>query len=123
MNNLKKFSEKHLTVEVFEKKERIYVVWKGKSIDREPTKFLSPVLSEILEMANNGGKRVILDFSELSYMNSSTITPIIKILERAKKGVTKISIFYQKAINWQELNFSALEIFETTNNRIEIIGL
>ena len=123
MNKLKKFSEKHLTVEVFEKKERIYVVWKGKSIDREPTKFLSPVLSEILEMANNGGKRVILDFSELSYMNSSTITPIIKILERAKKGVTKISIFYQKAINWQELNFSALEIFETTNNRIEIIGL
>jgi len=56
-------------------------------------------------------------------MNSSTITPIIKILERAKSGMTKITIFYQKSLKWQELNFSALEIFKTKDNRLEIKGL
>lgn len=123
MNKLKKYSAKHLSVEVTEHKDRIDVMWEGKSIDREPGEFLSPVLSKILQKANKGDKRIILDFRRLSYMNSSTITPVIKILERAKKGITKISILYEKAIKWQELNFSALEIFGTNNNRIEIKGL
>ena len=122
MNKIKKYSSNYLTVEVNDLKDSIDVRWKGKSIDREPSEFLSPILGKILEMANSSNKRIILDFRSLSYMNSSTITPVIKILERAKKGITQISIFYQKALKWQELNFSALEIFGTKNNRIEIKG-
>jgi hypothetical protein len=74
-------------------------------------------------MAGDLNKRIIMDFQRMSYMNSSTITPIIKILERAKNGMTKITIFYQKSLKWQELNFSALEIFKTKDNRLEIKGL
>jgi hypothetical protein len=99
------------------------VSWKGKSVDREPSKFISPILVKVLEMAGDLNKRIIMDFQSMSYMNSSTITPIIKILERAKSGMTKITIFYQKSLKWQELNFSALEIFKTKDNRLEIKGL
>jgi hypothetical protein len=56
-------------------------------------------------------------------MNSSTITPIIKVLERGKKGKNKITVIYEKSLRWQEVNFSALKIFETTDQRIEIKGL
>lgn len=117
------FTNKFLTIQVVEHENFIDVSWKGKSVDREPSKFISPILVKVLEMAGDLNKRIIMDFQSMSYMNSSTITPIIKILERAKSGMTKITIFYQKSLKWQELNFSALEIFKTKDNRLEIKGL
>jgi len=117
------FTNKLLTIRVVEHENSIDVSWKGKSVDREPSKFISPILVKVLEMAGDLNKRIIMDFQSMSYMNSSTITPIIKILERAKSGMTKITIFYQKSLKWQELNFSALEIFKTKDNRLEIKGL
>jgi hypothetical protein len=117
------FTNKFLTIQVVEHENSIDVNWEGKSVDREPSKFISPILVKVLEMAGDLNKRIIMDFQSMSYMNSSTITPIIKILERAKNGMTKITIFYQKSLKWQELNFSALEIFKTEDNRLEIKGL
>jgi hypothetical protein len=117
------FTNKSLTIQVVEHENSIDVSWKGKSVDREPSKFISPILVKVLGMAGDLNKRIIMDFQSMSYMNSSTITPIIKILERAKSGMTKITIFYQKSLKWQELNFSALEIFKTKDNRLEIKGL
>ena len=118
-----KYTNKYLTIEVIENESTIDVNWEGKSIDREPSKFVSPILVKVLEMASALNKRIIMDFQSLSYMNSSTITPIIKILDRAKNGMTKITITYQKKLKWQELNFSALEVFRTEDNRLEIKGL
>ncbi|MDJ0831475.1 MAG: hypothetical protein QNI92_16600 [Desulfobacterales bacterium] len=118
-----KYSSKYLTIHVIENDATIDVKWEGKSVAREPSKFISPILVKVLEMASAHRKRIIMDFQNLAYMNSSTITPIIKILNRAKKGMTKITILYQKALKWQELNFTALEIFGTKDNRLEIKGL
>jgi len=55
-------------------------------------------------------------------MNSSTITPIIKILERAKRGSTHVTVLYDKSLKWQDLIFSALTIFTTKDKRVEIRG-
>lgn len=123
MKKPEKYHNRFLTIQVIEYETSIDVLWEGKSIDREPGKFISPILMKVLEMASVLNKRVIMDFNSLSYMNSSTVTPIIKILERAKKGMTKITVFYQKSLKWQDLNFSALEIFRTKDNRVEIKGL
>jgi hypothetical protein len=123
MNKPEKYINKHLSIEVIEHATTINVKWEGKSIEREPSKFISPILVKVLAMASTLNKRITMDFQNLSYMNSSTITPIIKILDRAKKGITKITITYQKALKWQELNFTALEVFRTEDNRLEIKGL
>jgi len=112
-----------MSIEVCETATSIDVKWLGKSVDREPSKFISPVLLKVMKMAGVLNKRIIMDFRSLSYMNSSTITPIIKILDRAKKGMTQITILYKKSLKWQELNFSALEIFGTNDDRLEIKGL
>ncbi len=117
------FSNSNLSIEVIEHEASIDVKWEGKSIDREPSKFISPILVKVLGMASALNKRITMDFQSLSYMNSSTITPIIKILDRAQKGMTKITINYRKTLKWQELNFSALEVFSTEDNRLEIKGL
>ena len=123
MMKAKKYTNNNLSIEVIEHEGSINVKWEGKSIDREPGKFISPILVKVTEMASTLNKRITMDFQGLSYLNSSTITPIIKILERAKKGMTKITIIYRKSLKWQELNFTALEVFRTEDNRLEIKGL
>ena len=65
---------------------------------------------------------MILDFCNIEYMNSSTITPIIKILERAKRSKVSATVIYLGALKWQHLIFSALEIFQTKDKRIVIQG-
>jgi anti-anti-sigma factor len=112
-----------LKIELEEKKDAIKISWSGKSIDREPGKFITPILVNAIRRSSGLNKKIILDFRELAYMNSSSITPVIKILERAKRGRTQIRVVYRKSLKWQDLSFSALEIFKTKDRRVEIKGL
>ena len=123
MEEIKTFTNHSLEIKVIESDDSIKLLWSGKSIDREPSKFITPILLDIIKRSTDVGKRVVLDFCKLAYMNSSTITPIIKVLERAKKGKNKITVIYEKSLRWQEVNFSALKIFETADQRVEIKGL
>jgi len=119
----REYTNRLLSIRVVEKDTAIDVKWDGKSTEREPAKFISPILVDVLKLASDKDKRIVMDFQNLGYMNSSTITPIVKILDRAKKGMTKITIYYQKSLKWQDLNFSALEIFNSEDDRLEIKGL
>ncbi len=112
-----------LEVEVSEGDDSIVATWTGKSVDRNPSKFLRPMLADILQRSNGAKKKIILDFQKLDFMNSSTITPIIKILERAKRSKVRLIVKYNKLLKWQDLSFSALKIFQTEDKRIEVRGL
>ncbi|MFC1483986.1 hypothetical protein ACFL45_07260 [Candidatus Neomarinimicrobiota bacterium] len=122
MASLKVYTNNLLTIEVIEDSKSIQAIWKGKSVDREPSKFITPLLVRLNKRCSDHGKRLILDFRTISFMNSSTITPIIRILERAKRGSTQIAIQYDGTLKWQDLIFSALTIFETKDNRVELQG-
>lgn len=123
MSEAKVYSNNLLNLKISDDDESIIVSWTGKSTDREPGKFITPLLMEAIKEGSDKHKRVIMDFQELTYMNSSTITPLIKILERASRGNTEISVLYKKSLHWQELSFTALEIFTTDDKRVEIKGL
>ena len=112
-----------LKIELKEEKDAINISWSGKSVDREPGKFITPILVNAIRRSSGLNKKIILDFRDLAYMNSSSITPVIKILERAKRGRTQIRVVYRKSLKWQDLSFSALEIFKTKDGRVEIKGL
>ena len=118
-----KYDKNKLELNIFEDQDSVRIQWKGKSVDRDPSEFTSPILSEALENCINNGKKLILDFQELEFMNSSTITPVSKIIELGKSRSARITILYQKSKNWQELNFSALRIFETKDKQVEILGM
>jgi hypothetical protein len=120
--SMKQFVSNLLEITVKDKSASIDVYWIGKSIDRDPGKFITPILAGVLDRSISGHKEITLDFRGLAYLNSSTITPIIKVLERAKRGNIRVTILYDKALKWQELNFSALEIFNTEDKRVSIEG-
>ncbi|MDH5717049.1 MAG: hypothetical protein OEZ22_05370 [Spirochaetia bacterium] len=118
MINEKKIN-KELILEIEELKDEIKIIWRGKSTEMNPGEFLNPVFTELLRKQ----KALIMDFRHFEYMNSSTITPIIRILEQIKNGKEKLSLLYSKDLKWQELSFSALEIFKTNDNRINILSI
>ncbi len=119
----KSYSNNLLQVDLMETDDSIITEWSGKSVDRNPSKFITPLLANLLERNGNSKKTLILDFQKLDYMNSSTITPIIKILERAKRGKVQLVVKYNKLLKWQDLSFSALKIFQTKDKRVEIRGV
>jgi len=122
MSNIETYTNNLLTIEVEENGSKITVTFTGKSAEREPGIFITPILTEALQNGRRFNKNLIMNFELLDYMNSSTITPIIKILETAKSGDGKILITYNRSKKWQDLCFSALKIFETKDRRIEITG-
>ena len=122
MGQTKTFTNNLLNLEVEENNSDINIRWTGKSVDREPAKFIMPILVDSIRKSGDQNKRITLDFRELAYMNSSTITPIIKMLERAKRGKTRVTVIYLKSLKWQDVIFSALEIFRTKDERVAIKG-
>lgn len=114
------FARNDLRLDVTEEPEGVRVSWFGRSTARDPGSFLGPILIEALQKGTNG---VVLDFRKLEYMNSSTITPVIRMLHEAKKGGKRVKIVFDAKSRWQELSFSALMIFQTDDKRISIEGV
>ncbi|MDH5721083.1 MAG: hypothetical protein OEZ13_10805 [Spirochaetia bacterium] len=112
------YKNNDLTLEVEEKPDVIEIHFIGRSTDREPGTFLNPIFNELLDK----NKKILMNFNKMEYMNSSTITPILKVLDKVKNTTREIKIIYPKDLRWLELTFSALEIFQTDDKRIEIVG-
>lgn len=117
------FRQNTLTLELRDDPAEVRVTWLGRSTSREPAEFIVPVLSRAVELGRLANKPVVLDFQPMSYMNSSTITPVIRLLGRALRTVNTVRVLYKKELKWQELSFTALEVFQTPDHRIEIRGV
>ena len=117
------FRQNTLTLELRDDPAEVRVTWLGRSTSREPAEFIVPVLSRAVELGRLANKPVVLDFQPMSYMNSSTITPVIRLLGRALRTVNTVRVLYKKELKWQELSFTALEVFQTPDHRIEICGV
>ena len=116
------FVDKSLTLGVENAADVVRVVWSGKSNSREPERFLAPILQGALQMAGAGARKVVLDFTGLEYMNSSTFSPLVKMLGDAATGGHRVEVEFSQSRKWQALSFSALKAFETADGRIVIRG-
>jgi hypothetical protein len=119
---VKQYAHGELTLELSRSPGELRVSWRGKSADREPGRFLMPVLTEALERARGEGVPLALDFSALEYMNSSTFTPVVKALDESRRLSVPVILEYSLSRKWQALSFSALRTFETLDGRIKVRG-
>ncbi|MEW5853155.1 MAG: hypothetical protein AB2A00_30515 [Myxococcota bacterium] len=116
------FTEKTLQIEVEETTDTVHLRWTGRSNEREPGRFLAPILDRALASAEASGKLLVLDFRALDYMNSSTFTPLVRLMESARTGLARVRMVYRSGLKWQQLSFSAMKVFETLDRRIELRG-
>jgi hypothetical protein len=94
--------------------------WLGKSNDRQPQKVLEPYFDKCLEAAD--AKKVALEmhFEKLDYFNSSTISSLIQMIQKARTRSVKLVIQYNAAIRWQKLSFDALRVFTKGDDLLEL---
>jgi anti-anti-sigma regulatory factor len=113
-------TENTLTLDVSESTDDLIVRWTGTSSDRDPGKFLAPLFQQVLAAANT--RCVVMDFSQLEYMNSSTFTPLVRLLVEARQAEKRLRLEYSKERKWQALSFVALKSFETPDGRITLLA-
>lgn len=113
-------TDKTLTVDVVDVDSEIRLQFRGRSNDREPGRFLVPILNEALQRSDGGKRQVVLDFGDIEYMNSSTFSPLVKVLDEAAKRGIAVRVLYSQSQKWQTLSFSALKAFETADGKIAI---
>lgn len=122
MRKFEGFSEGPLKIEREDQADRILLSFEGKSILRDPAELLQPLLMQVLEEATESSRRLVLDFRLLTYMNSSTFTPLVKTLEHARIGNAMITVIYDDTAKWQSVSFTALTIFDTADGRVSVVG-
>ena len=122
MESSNTYQKDSLTINRNETDDELTLRFFGKSILHNPSDFVLPILLDALEVAESHAKRLTMDFRDLTYMNSSTFTPVIKILERARLATNRVTAIYRKGLKWQEVSFTALTIFRTQDGRINIQG-
>lgn len=118
----RRFEHNRLAIDRTDSASAVVLRFAGKSVDRKPADFITPILLDVLQDAGDSGRKIVLDFRDLAYMSSSTITPIIKVLERAKGGTNRLEVIYDPSLKWQTVNFTALKIFETPDGRVRVRG-
>ncbi len=96
------------------------LIWKGKSIDRDPSATLKPYLDEVIDGIKGG--KLEVDFSPLEYMNSSTVPPIIHMAKKLNESSTKTEIFYNRSSSWQSASFKALETIVLKMDNVSVKG-
>lgn len=116
------FNDGALKIEKRRSGSDLTLVLSGKSIIRDANETLLPVFSKSLEEAIDSSLRLVLDFRPVTYMNSSSFAPVIKVLEKARLGTTALSVIYSSRQKWQEVSFTAMTIFRTPDGRITISG-
>jgi len=116
MENMK---EGTLSIEI-DDGEKITMSWHGRSESREPASVLNPYLVKLIDSIS--GKELIVDFTKLEYMNSSTVPPIIQMIKNLNTKAIITKIFYDKESKWQAASFKALETISKTMTSIEVVG-
>jgi hypothetical protein len=100
--------------------DSVTMSWLGRSESREPAVVLNPYLTGIVD--GMSGKELIVDFTKLEYMNSSTVPPIILLIKNLNTKGVVTKIYYDKESKWQAASFKALETISKSMTVIEVVG-
>ncbi len=92
--------------------DKVELFFCGRSNARQPIDVLGPYFGQWLDRAASRSSKLVVRFEELEYMNSSTISALIHLIQGAKARQLKLELSYAPAKKWQKLSFDALRIFQ-----------
>ncbi|MBE2248286.1 MAG: hypothetical protein IAE78_01980 [Myxococcus sp.] len=98
----------------------IEVFWSGSSNAKDPAVTLRPFTTLLLAEAKTRSARVELHFEKLSFINSSTVSALIRFLQDAAGDGVKVALFYDGALRWQEHNFKTISLLHGPRLGLEV---
>ncbi|GBC61881.1 hypothetical protein DENIS_2843 [Desulfonema ishimotonii] len=118
---MKNFNMSPLFINVNRSGDRTLMSWVGQSSDRNPSLTLNSYLDSLVDDLKGRGELTIR-FSQLEYMNSSTVPPIIQFMKKLDAGDVKTVITYNPASKWQSASFKALETLTMMMRNVTVRG-
>jgi hypothetical protein len=104
----KPFIADNFSIEPSRSAVALLLTWRGELTLQDPGAQIGPFLDGCLQGA--GGRRVILDFTAMGFMNSSSLVPIIACVKRAAEMNLSCELRYNKAVGWQRVSYNSMTV-------------
>jgi anti-anti-sigma regulatory factor len=114
-----RYQADELTIESVERDNQLVLRWLGRSEAKEPSLTLQPLMEEVIG-ALEGTRSVEFDFRALEYMNSSTIRPILKLLQTASTRSGDVHVRYDAGKTWQRMSFLAIGVALASLSNVKV---
>lgn len=93
------------------------ITWTGESDARSPVEFLNPLIAKLAkELA---GQNVIVDFSELKYMNSATVAPLINTIKSLDGSAASVLVVFSD-MDWQRTHVQCVRTIARQLKKVKI---
>ena len=104
-----RYQAEDLTIESLEQDNQLVLRWLGRSETKDPSRTLQPLMEAVIS-ALQSAQSVEFDFRALEYMNSSTVRPILKLLQTASTRAANVHVRYDAGKTWQRMSFLAIGV-------------
>lgn len=115
------YKHENLEIVVAESDTEILVSWKGESDSRNPHTTLAPYLADLQSKLDS--RQVRVTFTQLSYMNSATVLPIMDFLKALSETASRVVVQYRQDLQWQATSFRALRIVARHWSNVSVVGV
>jgi len=82
------------------------LLFSGECDFRDPTEVLGSVFKSLA--AELSVRRLVIDFCDLSYMNSASVTPVVVFIKNVVTKACHVELIYSSEISWQRTTASAM---------------
>jgi anti-anti-sigma regulatory factor len=106
-----------LSITVRRVQGRATIIWRGVSDTREPSSFLNPLARELKEAI--GPANIVLDLSELEFMNSATVAPFIGFVRTFASSDRMVAVVFSD-IDWQRPHAQCMRAIARTLQHVQI---
>ena len=114
-----RYQSDELTIDSLAEEGKLVVRWLGRSDGTDPSGTFRPLL-EALSADVSKAQSVEFDFRSLEYMNSSSIRPILKLVQGASGSAASVRLVYDKNKTWQRLSFMAIGTALAALSNVEV---
>ena len=93
--------------------------WTGVSDSRNPEDFIRPIVEYMTFHMKCG--RIIIDFTGIKFMNSSTVSPIINMLKTLNTNAIDTRVEFSDA-DWQQTHLRCLKTISRVLEHVTVVG-
>ena len=93
------------------------IAWTGESDSRNPGDFLNPLISKLAK--DLAGASVVIDFSELTYMNSATVAPLIMCIKSLDGTASSVLVTFSD-LDWQRTHVQCVKTISRSLKKVKI---
>lgn len=86
----------------------LILMWQGEMTLRDPGVQLTPFLDRCI--AQSESRRIVMDFTRVTFMNSSSLVPILAFIKKLGAEGRALELRYNEAIGWQRVSYQSMTI-------------